>query len=71
MDILSSKHHIIKIKKGVAVLCGNLFLKDYFLSEEYQEPCETNEGTVIYHIKYDYDAISIFLLMSRDEYEQN
>ncbi|WP_342578470.1 hypothetical protein [Psychrobacillus sp. FSL K6-2843] len=28
------------------------------------------EGTVIYHVKYDYDEISKFLRMSREEYEQ-
>lgn len=37
---------------------------------EKNEQEESEEGTVIYHIKYDNDAISNYLGMSRDEYEQ-
>ncbi|MGE7842556.1 hypothetical protein ACQKNX_17315 [Lysinibacillus sp. NPDC093712] len=32
---------------------------------------ENNEGSVIYHVKYDYDAICKLLGMSREEYNQN
>ncbi|MDM5249526.1 MULTISPECIES: hypothetical protein [unclassified Lysinibacillus] len=35
-----------------------------------QEQGESDEGTVVYHVKYDYDAISNFLGMSLDEYEE-
>ena len=31
---------------------------------------ESQEGKLVYHVKYDYDAISTLLGMSRDEYEQ-
>ena len=34
------------------------------------EQGEIEEGIVMYHIKYDYDVISNFLGMSRDEYEK-
>ena len=36
-----------------------------------QEHGESEEGIVVYHVKYDYGAISTLLGMSRDEYEQN
>ncbi len=35
-----------------------------------QEQGDSDEGTVVYHVKYDYDAISTLLGISRDEYEQ-
>ncbi|QGM30498.1 hypothetical protein GI482_08970 [Bacillus sp. N3536] len=36
----------------------------------YASDSAKEEGTVIYHVKYDYDEISKFLRMSREEYEQ-
>ena len=35
------------------------------------EKGEDNEGTVVYHIKYDYNEICELLTISRDEYNQN
>lgn len=35
-----------------------------------QEQGESDEGILMYQFKYDYDAISTLLGMSRDEYEQ-
>ncbi|MGA3677142.1 hypothetical protein [Lysinibacillus agricola] len=32
---------------------------------------EDNEGTVVYHIKYDYNEIYELLTISRDEYNEN
>ncbi|MEK5330234.1 hypothetical protein [Lysinibacillus sp. FSL W8-0992] len=39
--------------------------------ENKQEKEEKNEGTVIYHVKYDYEAICNFLGMSMEEYNHN
>lgn len=39
--------------------------------ENKQEKEESNVGTVIYHVKYDYDAICNFLGMSMEEYNRN
>ncbi|MFJ7922503.1 hypothetical protein ACIQ6U_22625 [Lysinibacillus fusiformis] len=39
--------------------------------ENKHEKEENNEGTVIYHVKYDYDEICSFLGMSTSEYNQN
>lgn len=36
-----------------------------------QEQDGTNDGIVIYHVKYDYNAISKFLGISRNDYEKN
>jgi len=63
----------------------NIVIKGFFLlltlvlsfstlvhaEENKQEKEENNEGTVIYHVKYDYDAICKLLGMSREEYNQN
>ncbi|EON70617.1 hypothetical protein [Lysinibacillus sphaericus] len=36
-----------------------------------QEESNNDEGTLVYHVKYDYNAISNFLGISREEYEKN
>ncbi|MGE6515989.1 hypothetical protein [Lysinibacillus sphaericus] len=35
-----------------------------------QEESNNDEGTLVYHVKYDYNAISNFLGISREEYEK-
>lgn len=37
---------------------------------EKDEQGKSDEGTVVYHVKYDYDAIYTLLKMNQDEYEQ-
>ncbi|ETT80582.1 hypothetical protein MKZ08_12990 [Viridibacillus sp. FSL R5-0477] len=58
------------IFRGVLLLFTITLMCSLVVHAEKNEQGESDKGTVIYHIKYDYDAISNFLGMSRDEYEQ-
>ncbi|MGE7934413.1 hypothetical protein [Viridibacillus arvi] len=57
--------------KGVLLFFTIALSCSIVVNAEKQEQGEKDNGTVVYHIKYDYDAISNFLGMSRDEYEQH
>ena len=58
--------------KGLLLFFTILLIISSVVYAENNEPeqGESEEGIVMYHIKYDYDVISHFLGMSRDEYEQ-
>lgn len=58
------------IFKGLLLFFTILLTISSVVYAENNEQGESDEGIVMYHIKYDYDVISNFLGMSRDEYEQ-
>jgi len=81
MDIIYQKPHTIK-KKGGSILksifkglllfvtLALFFSLVVHAEKNEQEQGKSDEGTLVYHVKYDYDAISKFLGISLDEYEK-
>lgn len=62
----------MKVIKGLLLFFTILLTISSVVYAENNEPEQgvNEEGTVVYHVKYDYDALSSFLKLSRNEYEK-
>lgn len=66
------RFYILKVIKGLLLFFTILLTISSVVYAENNEPEQgvNEEGTVVYHVKYDYDALSSVLKLSRNEYEK-